>query len=86
MLIAMPFGEHAGEGFAGELRALVRIEDRGLAVTREGILLAARRDSFGVAPPFVYCTLVHAILLTQREDSANWTQTGQRNAVFATTH
>src|SRR5256886_7391228 len=31
-------GERAGEGRAGELRALVGIEDFGLAVTSEGVL------------------------------------------------
>src|ERR1700716_1449637 len=31
-------GERAGEGDAGELRALVGIEDFGLAVPREGVL------------------------------------------------
>src|SRR5258708_19522941 len=31
-------GERAGEGCAGELRALVGIEDFGLAVTSEGVL------------------------------------------------
>src|SRR5437763_12123077 len=36
-------GERAGEGRAGELRALVGIEDFGLAVTSEGVLLVSRR-------------------------------------------
>jgi hypothetical protein len=41
-------GEHAGEGRAGELRALVRVEDFRLAVTGQGIL--QRLDAEGRFP------------------------------------